>query len=90
MRKNGGEYVKSIVTQLALLDISSEGILDSNSPFSIVNIKLKKKKNSWQFVDHLLLHCKIARDIRWLLFFFFGVCWVMPKIVAVIKLFFFL
>ena len=57
MRKNGGEYVKSIVTQLALLDVSSEDIQDSNSPFSVVNIKLKKK-----IVGNLLIiFCFIAR-----------------------------
>ena len=30
----------------------------------------------------------MARDIWWLLFSIFGVCWVMPKTVVVIKLFF--
>ena len=41
MSKNGGEYVKSIVTQLVHPSVSNEDIQDSNSPFYIVNIKLK-------------------------------------------------
>ena len=44
MRKNGGEYVKGIVVQLAPLGVSNGYIQGSNSPFPIVTIKLKKKK----------------------------------------------
>jgi len=43
MCKNGGEYAKSIVTQLAPSGVSNGDIQVSNSSFPIVNIKLKKK-----------------------------------------------
>ena len=44
MCKNGEEYVKSIVTQLAPPGVYNGDIQVSNSSFPIVNIKLKKKK----------------------------------------------
>ena len=44
MCKNGDEYVKNIVTQLAPPGVSNGDIQVSNSSFPIVNIKLKKKK----------------------------------------------
>lgn len=53
MCNNGGEYVKSIVAQLAPPGVSNGYIQGSNSPFPIVTIKLKK--NSGELVDHLLL-----------------------------------
>ena len=43
MCKYGGDYIKSIVAQLAPLGVSNGYIQGSNSPFAIVTIKLKKK-----------------------------------------------
>jgi hypothetical protein len=36
-------------------------------------------KKSRESIDHLLFYCKIARELRSLLFHLFGVDWVMPR-----------
>ena len=58
MCKNGGEYIKSIVAQLTPSGVSNGYIQGSNSPFSIVTFKLKKKR----IVGNLLIiFCFIER-----------------------------
>ena len=42
-------------------------------------------KNCGESVDHLLLHCPIACELWSLVFYFFGIHWVMPR--KVIELF---
>jgi hypothetical protein len=36
-------------------------------------------KTSGESIDHLLLHCKVAKDLWSSLFNLFGVEWVMPR-----------
>ena len=43
-------------------------------------------KESGESSDHLLLHCKVARELWDLVFVLFGVQWVMPR--TVLDLFF--
>ncbi len=39
-------------------------------------------KNSGEFVDHLLLHFKVTRDIWSIVFALFGISWAMSKVVV--------
>jgi hypothetical protein len=36
-------------------------------------------KKSGEFIDHLLLHCEVARELWTSIFSLFGVEWVMPR-----------
>jgi hypothetical protein len=36
-------------------------------------------QEEWESIDHLLLHCEVARDLWSSLFNLFGVDWVMPR-----------
>jgi len=38
-------------------------------------------KKSGEFIDHLLLHCEVARDLWSYVLILFGVEWVMPRTV---------
>jgi hypothetical protein len=33
----------------------------------------------WHIINHLLLHCKVARELWVLIFRLFGVEWIVPK-----------
>jgi hypothetical protein len=44
----------------------------------VVNLCYMCKK-SREFIDHLLLHCEVARELWSSLFNLFGVDWVMPR-----------
>ena len=41
--------------------------------------KLSKKKNSEEFVDHLLIHCTHASCLWSFVLYLFGVSWVKPR-----------
>ena len=71
MYKNGGEYVKSIVAQLAPPGVSNGYIQDSNFPFPIVTIKLKKKKRKRIVGNLLIIFCFVERwQVRYGGFYF--------------------
>jgi hypothetical protein len=38
-------------------------------------------KKNWESIDHLLLHCEVARDLWSYILILFGVEWVMPRTV---------
>jgi hypothetical protein len=38
-------------------------------------------KKSGELIEHLLHHCKVARDLRSYILILFGVEWVMPQMV---------
>ena len=61
MCKYGGEYIKSIVAQLAPPGVSNGYIQGSNSPFAIVTIKLKKKIKKRIVGNLLIIFCFIER-----------------------------
>ena len=39
-------------------------------------------KCNGEMVDHLFLHCQVARDLWSMVLYLFGVSWVMPKSVV--------
>jgi hypothetical protein len=36
-------------------------------------------QEEWESIDHLLLHCEVARDLWSSIYNLFGVVWVMPR-----------